>query len=115
MKRIISEALIVAVLGVLVALIANFVSPRGLSLTGDYFPARSKVLTAPPAATTPATKQPSEATSGVPSTSATPAVAGKSGIDTLTTEQALELFRDPQYEQELIVFIDARDDRHFQA
>lgn len=39
----------------------------------------------------------------------------KTGIATLTTAQALALFRDPQYDQGTIVFVDARDDRHYGA
>ena len=36
------------------------------------------------------------------------------GLQPIDGREAIQLFRDPQYEQELIVFVDARDDRHFQ-
>src|SRR5439155_18196318 len=38
LKRVLLEALIVAAIGLAVALLANLVSPRGLSLTRNYFP-----------------------------------------------------------------------------
>ena len=37
-KRVLAETLIIVALGLLVALAANQVSPRGLSLTRNYFP-----------------------------------------------------------------------------
>jgi hypothetical protein len=44
-----------------------------------------------------------------------PTVApGITGIATITSAQALAWFRDPQYQQELIVFVDARDSKHYE-
>ena len=105
----------VAMLGCVAALVANVISPRGLSLTRDYFPAGGK-----PASGAPAVSPTGDSARDgpEPSGAATPARDAsrqKAGIATLSTAQALELFRDPQYEQELIVFVDARDDRHYDA
>ena len=36
------------------------------------------------------------------------------GLQAVDGPEAMQLFRDPQYELESIVFIDARDDRHYQ-
>src|SRR3989442_1303059 len=38
LKRVLVEALVVSVMGLAVALVANLISPRGLSLTRNYFP-----------------------------------------------------------------------------
>ena len=43
MRRALSEALLVALLGLIAGLGANFISLRGLSLSRDYFPARDMV------------------------------------------------------------------------
>src|SRR5688572_3913904 len=105
MKPVFSEALVVAVLGIAAGLVANLISPRGLSLTRDYFPAQSNAMTvAPPAGAMSRNEK-------VPSTAAVPVPAGvqsKNGGTTITTAQALEFFRNPEYLQELIVFVDAR-------
>jgi rhodanese-related sulfurtransferase len=115
MRRVILETLLVAVLAVVAALVANFISPRGLSITRDYFPKKGSVGADPAVATLAGGVQKMETASH-----ATPATAGMSGpagtgIGIVTTEQALEFFRDPLYEQELIVFVDARDSRHYEA
>lgn len=103
------ETALVAVLGLFAALAANYISPRGLSLTRDYFPPKHKIGPHPGGAT-PARQRQGE-------TNPTPAAVlarPETEIATVTTAQALELFHDPQYEQELIVFVDARDDRHYE-
>ena len=38
LKRVLLEALVVSTAGLVFALVANFASPRGLSLTRNYFP-----------------------------------------------------------------------------
>lgn len=90
---------LVAVLGLFAALVANFISPRGLSLTRNYFPEKETM----PTATVPA--------AGAPG----PGALSTNGLAVITTAQALELFHDPHYEQALIVFVDARDDQHYMA
>jgi len=116
LERVLLEALVVAAIGLAVALLANLVSPRGLSLTRNYFPssgtthgnidgtANSTVNAAVPA------------TNGA-GQSAREIVAARlkeKGLQPIDGREATQLFRDPQYELESIVFIDARDDRHYQ-
>ena len=104
--KIVAQAFLVIVCGTAVALTANFISPRGLSLTRNYFPtvAKPESRSVVPAVTTPSTTP-----------SALPKADAKPGVATLTTAQALELFRDPNYDAELIVFVDARADRHYEG
>jgi rhodanese-related sulfurtransferase len=104
--KIVTQAFLVTICGTAVALAANFISPRGLSLTRNYFPAVAKPESRSVVAgvTTPSTTQPAPSKADE-----------KPGMATLTTAQALELFRDPNYEAELFVFIDARADRHYEG
>jgi rhodanese-related sulfurtransferase len=111
------EALLVAALGVAFALAANALSPRGLRLSRDYFPEQSSA-----AKTSPATKS-TAGTTGLPAVaihppgaSPTDAIAQKlqqRGLQIVSSNEVVELYRDPRREQGLIVFIDARDDSHY--
>src|SRR6266404_3130758 len=47
LKRVFLEALAIAVLGLAFALVANLVSPRGLSLARNYFPGTRKAVANP--------------------------------------------------------------------
>ncbi|MFM7102779.1 MAG: rhodanese-like domain-containing protein [Verrucomicrobiota bacterium] len=112
LRAILLESVLVGVTGAGLALLANYLSPRGLSLTRDYFPGSGRpastalsgpLLTHPPAA----------AADDVP-----PAVAQRLrqlGFTPITHAEAVQLFVDPRREQERIVFVDARDDRHYEA
>jgi rhodanese-related sulfurtransferase len=110
------EALGLFVVGVAMAFIANWISPRGLSLTRNYFP-RPGGLGAESGpglrtnATTPAFETGTVVEGGNAAVAARLKENGLQVIDRAGVETS---FRDPQYEQELIVFIDARDDRHYQ-
>ena len=104
--RIIREAALVAILGAAFAFAANQVSPLGLALTRDYFPAG----TASPA-------QP--AVAGTNSGAVTPAQflaeqMKEKGLQLLEDGKAARLFHDPRFKQDIIVFIDARDEEHYQ-
>ena len=116
LKRVLLEALVVAAIGLAVALLANLVSPRGLSLTRNYFPssgtthgktdgnANANVNNAAVPATNGAGLSPWEIVA---------ARLKEKGLQPIDGREATQLFRDPQYELESIVFIDARDDRHY--
>jgi rhodanese-related sulfurtransferase len=115
LKRVLLEALVVAAIGLAVALLANMISPRGLSLTRNYFPssgtthgkidggANSNVN-----AVVPATNGAGQVARGIVA-----ARLKEKGLQPIDGREATQLFRDPQYELESIVFIDARDDRHY--
>ncbi len=134
-RTLLTEAALVAVVGVLIALAANQASPRGLRLTRDYFPSLMATSAAASSSTSTPTATPSHgSTSVVESASASHnsnvvaggAVASGAGLAAvesrvralgLVPAQLVEveaLFRDPRYAQELVVFVDARDDHHFQ-
>jgi len=105
-RQIFGEVALVAVLGAAFAFAANQVSPRGLALTRDYFPAG----TASPAR---------PAVAGTNSGAVTPAQflaeqMKEKGLQLLEDGKAAQLFRDPRFKQDIIVFIDARDEEHYQ-
>ena len=116
-RSILLEALAIAAVGLTFSLVANLVSPRGLSLARSYFPGRTGrsgpgiVANAGSngSVTTPGTN--SSASSG-PETAARR--LGEEGLQVIGAREATQFFGDPQYAQELIVFLDARDDHHYQ-
>ncbi len=113
LKRVLFEALVVSAAGLAFALVANVASPRGLSLTRDYFPG-------------PGRNVPGIVSGANSNRTVTAALVGHAtwetvaarlrgkGLQPIDGKEAIDLFRDPQYEQELTVFVDARDDRHYQ-
>lgn len=113
-KRILLETVLIAALGLALALAANQLSPRGLALTKNYFPGATKpsARTAPGTNIT-ATRHGTNAAS-VSDLEALAARLKEKGLQPLDGPAVQELFRDPRYEQELVVFVDARDDRHYQ-
>jgi rhodanese-related sulfurtransferase len=92
------EGLLVLVSGGLVALAANCLSPRGLSLTRDYFPAADMAHSPMPVAADRAA-----------------ALLKGQGLNVTDHDQAIRLFRDPRRDQETIVFIDARQAGRYEA
>jgi rhodanese-related sulfurtransferase len=90
------------------ALLANQCSPRGLSLTRDYFP--SNALLAQPTNSQP------RAAEAATSASLDPVAARlrSKGLQPADLKQVRALFEDPRYVQGLVVFLDARDDFIYQ-
>lgn len=108
------EALIVAVVGLVLALGANALSPRGLRLTGNYFPGGAgpsslahSSANSDTALAKPGSKKPLEAT--------TLQRLQQRGLNIIGSNLVEEMFRDTRYDQGSVVFIDARDDSHYQA
>src|SRR5438128_8518484 len=112
LRRVLLEALILAAAGLVLALAANLISPRGLSLSRNYFP-RTTETTSGAGSTTVGTA-PATNTAAHTALEVVAARLKEKGLQPIDGREAIQLFRDPQYEQELIVFVDARDDRHFQ-
>jgi rhodanese-related sulfurtransferase len=117
--RTLTEALLVTVAGLALALLANQLSPRGLSLSRDYFP-RAPV---PPATTTPPAPGTADAGEAVTASAAPANPAGDEavrariearGFRFIESAEARQLFEDPRRAQELVVFLDARNDQHYQ-
>lgn len=114
-KSVLAESVIVALGGAILAFAANEVSPRGLVLARNYFPGSSQkrlgatlVSTQPP---------PGAGLSQVIPPAPTEVLAARLraiGLQVVDSNQMTQLFRDPRYEQEQVVFVDARDDRHYQ-
>lgn len=108
LKAVAVEALLVALLGVGLALVANAISPRGLGLNRNYFPVGTQV---------------SPAGAGVDrreATAADPADAVRNrlvrrGLGLATGPEVAAWFRDPQFAQGLVVMIDARDDASYRS
>jgi len=114
-KSVLTEALVVSMVGLAVALMANLASPRGLSLTRNYFPGSDSAPAKIDFGSDSNLSASAQATNGFARSPEGIAAAHlkEKGLRPITGKDALDQFRDPQYEQELIVFIDARDDRHY--
>ena len=111
MKRVLLEAMLVAGIGTAVAFVANGLSPRGLKLTRDYFPGSSRTG----AGVLPATNTVQGGSRAQPS--AAEMALGRlreKGLQVVDGKQAREMFEDPRLAQGTIVFIDARNDEHYQ-
>lgn len=98
--------------GAVIAFAANALSPHGLQLTKNYFPGTR--VTTPVAvaatnltgsATTP-TNSPIEILS---------ARLRENGLQLAEAGLVTQWFRDPRRERDEVIFIDARDDAHYQA
>ena len=99
-KAVLFEAIVLAVVGLLVALAANALSPRGLKLSRDYFPPARVVQTNAVVA---------------PTNDPLLARLQQLGLKLASKDEVVQLFRDPGYEQGSIVFVDARNDHAYQS
>lgn len=93
---------------VIFALAANALSPRGLSLTRDYFPGGQggAVVPNPFAGTNAGPFQPDHGAE---------ARLAARGLKALAHAGAVQLFQDPRYAHGLIVFLDARNEAQYLA
>jgi rhodanese-related sulfurtransferase len=99
-RSVVLEALGVAFLGLIVALVANAVSPRGLKLSRNYFHGATKLAAA---------------STNVPAGDAVIERLRQRGLQAASRDEVVALFREPGYQQGLIVFIDARNDHLYQG
>ena len=97
LRKVLLEAAIVAVLGVAFAFLANQLSPRGLSPAMNYFPGDASAQPPPPS--------PAELLKERIKTN---------GLQFLDRAGVEKLFHDPRRQEDLIMFIDARDPDHFE-
>ncbi|HTD86927.1 MAG TPA: rhodanese-like domain-containing protein, partial [Candidatus Binatia bacterium] len=100
-KAVVLEAILLALAGVLCAMTANALSPRGLRIARNYFPGA-------PAAPVPAAN-----VAAAPDSIA--ARLQQHGLKLALSNEVAQLFRDPAYEQGLIVFVDARNDHAYES
>ena len=113
-KKVFLEAALVAVIGALFAFAANRVSPRGLALTRNYFPAD---INRPVPVATGAGSPSDVANTNPPASSPAQLLAVRlkeQGLQWVDGRQAAQLFHDPRFKQGSIAFIDARDEPHYQ-
>lgn len=111
-KPVLLEALLVAVLGLALALAANALSARGLRLSRNYFPGGEKPVTVHAVGNSTAT-----GTNAVPADGlqAVRERFERLGLQLVSSNEVASLFRDPRYEPGLVLFVDARDDNHYTA
>jgi rhodanese-related sulfurtransferase len=108
-KKVLCEAVLVAFIGAALAFAANAISPRGLALTRNYSTGKTGGTVSPPSnpAAPGATNQPS-------ADELLSARLKEKGLQLGGSNQVARLFHDPGYQQGIIVFVDARDDEHYQ-
>lgn len=116
LSAVLREGLWVCLAATAFALAANAISPRGLTLTRNYFPGSAAKA---PVAKTEAPPSPSKATgtNDVLTQAAAQTVArlAAKGLKVVSLQEAEQLYRDPRFAQGLIVFLDARNDAHYEA
>jgi rhodanese-related sulfurtransferase len=105
------EGALVAVIGAALAFAANGLSPRRLQLTKDYFPGTKLNSPAPAAGTN---------TLGAAAKTNSPLELlsvrlREHGLQLADSNQVAQFYHDPRREQDGVIFIDARDDEHYQA
>ena len=114
-KELMVEVVFVTALGAVFAFAANEISPRGLMLMRNYFPGTTR-SSAPAAAAANRTPVPGGNPEAVTTTARQLADQLKNqGLQLVDSNQMVQFFRNPRYQREAIVFVDARDDRHYQA
>lgn len=110
MKKVLLEGLWVAFVGTTVAFLANAFSPRGLTLNRDYFhlasPQPSGNAVTNHAASRPRANSPEELLA---------ASLKAVNLNLLGSNEVLHLFHDPRREQDLVIFVDAREADHYEA
>jgi len=112
-RNVLLEALLVAAAGIVLAFGANLVSPRGLALTRNYFPAG---ISRPVPAATSVGSPHDMAGTNPPASSPAQLLAARlkeQGLQSVDGHQAAQLFHAPRFQQGGIAFIDARDEQHY--
>jgi len=113
MRILLLESLLVAGVGLAVALVANALSPQGLKLSFNYFPLDQPADASPPPLTNTAASSPASA-QAPSSRELLAAQVQQLGIHLADSNQVVRWFHDPRCEQDLVVFIDARADQEYQ-
>ena len=115
--KIALEAVIVGALGLAFAFLANQLSPRGLNPARNYSPGGGKAGVVPSPAVV---SSRSLDVTNVPAPASSPAALlakrlEAKGLHLLERPEVEKLFHDPRLQQNAILFIDARDEDHYQA
>jgi len=110
-KRVLQEAALVAVVGAVLAFAANALSPRGLrNLTTNYLPGKA-IHPKSPGTNAVAT---ASATTNSPLELLTARLQAE-GLQLLDSNQVVQVFHDPRREVGGVIFVDSRDEAHYQA
>jgi rhodanese-related sulfurtransferase len=110
-KRVLTEGALVALVGLAVALAANGFSPRRLRLDYNYFPTGTNDAVASPRS---APRSAGTANQISIVERLIEEIKAK-GLHPLNREQVVNLFNDPRARQDLVVFLDARNEDHYKA
>jgi rhodanese-related sulfurtransferase len=113
MLNIIKEALLVALMGAVLAFAANAFSPRGLKLSANYFPADNRSAQGMPNQAGPVLPSVTNLDTGVDPKLVQ--ALQNNGLKLTSLKEAQAFYNDPARLQDQIIFIDARDDEHYQA
>ncbi len=120
-QRLLRDCALVAVAGVGFGIVANAISPHGLSLTRDYFSSeRAEGGTVTPLAATSApdgrerSGGPADTERGGPPATSAPGSSADS-YRRVEHADAVRLFEDPRRKDGRVLFVDARDDARFAA
>ena len=112
-KNVLLEILLVVIAGAAFAFAANRISPRGLALTRDYFPAGTGRLMS----ATPLPLPPRNAIGtnfvALDAAQLLAAELKEKGLQLIAGSQTARLYHDPRCQQNIIVFIDARDEQRY--
>jgi rhodanese-related sulfurtransferase len=111
-KRFLQEGALVAMVGAALAFAANALSSRGLQLTKNYFPATKLTSPTPAAATNAPGAAATKTNSPMKLLSAR---LHNTGLQLADSNQVTQFFSDPGRERDVVIFIDARNDEHYQA
>ncbi len=113
LKAILGESIVVALMGAVLAFALNAASPRGLTLTRDYFP--GAVRPSLPGLANTNLLLATAATNAEVAAQLVIARLKAKQLQLVNREQTQLLFQDPRYDHGAIAFVDARDDQHYQA
>ena len=104
--RVFCEAIMVTVLGATVAFVANALSPRGLTLSRNYFPSGTNSLSA-------ATMADIAGTNQAPAVVISVLRVNEKGLQFVDSNSVALLFHDPRVASDRVIFMDARDEERY--
>jgi rhodanese-related sulfurtransferase len=109
-RRVLMEGWVIAFAGVLFGLLANAVSPRGLSFVRNYFPEIEHGTDNLPAATAQSSPDAEAANASAGPQAAAVARIQQRGFKVAGLDEVTQWFHEPAFTEERIIFIDARKD-----
>ena len=111
MKKVLQETALVAALGAVLAFAANALSPRGFhNLKTDYLPGRALHPKAPATNAVEA----AAAKTNSPLEQLTARLQAE-GLQLVDSNQVVQLFKDPGRDLGRVIFVDSRDETHYEA